>query len=104
MTSNLFMATIILRNYSRLIDNLPCATKYIMPDTGEVFYDHGYKLGWVDASNGKVFVNNHLDIVLKYHEPTSKVYRVVGFEVHARSIDSASYNSEKEKVKSFFVI
>lgn len=28
-----------------LIDNLPCATRYVIPEKQEVFFDHGYKLG-----------------------------------------------------------
>lgn len=46
-----------------LVDNLPCATKYTIPETNEAFYDHGYKLGWTDGN--KIFVNNHLEILLK---------------------------------------
>lgn len=49
-----------------------------------VFFDHGYKLGW--AEGDKIYVNNHLEIVLKYHEPQPDVYRVVGFEVQPKSI------------------
>lgn len=37
----------------RLVDNLPSATKYEVPKTGEVFYDLGYKIGWV-SEDGKV--------------------------------------------------
>uniref|UniRef100_A0A914E0N1 Transmembrane 9 superfamily member n=1 Tax=Acrobeloides nanus TaxID=290746 RepID=A0A914E0N1_9BILA len=67
-----------------LVDNLPCATRYVVPETNEVFFDHGYKLGWTEGD--KVFVNNHLEILLKYHEPQPGVYRVVGFEVQPKSI------------------
>lgn len=87
-----------------LIDNLPCATRYVIPETQEVFFDHGYKLGWVDEQSGKIFVNNHLDIVLKYHEPTEGVYRVVGFEVQPKSINIAKYNlnqSQKVRLRNF---
>uniref|UniRef100_A0AC34FJ01 Transmembrane 9 superfamily member n=1 Tax=Panagrolaimus sp. ES5 TaxID=591445 RepID=A0AC34FJ01_9BILA len=72
-----------------LIDNLPVATKYQVPETGEIFYDHGYKLGWTE--NDKLFVNNHLEILLKYHEPQPNVFRVVGFEVQPKSIASKKY-------------
>ncbi|KAI1724718.1 endomembrane protein 70 domain-containing protein [Ditylenchus destructor] len=80
-----------------LVDNLPCATRYEIPETKEVFFDHGYKLGWTDEKTGKVYVNNHLDIVLKYHEPTKDTYRVVGFEVHPRSIDQSKYSVKNDK-------
>ncbi|KAH7722530.1 Endosomal P24A protein precursor [Aphelenchoides avenae] len=76
-----------------LVDNLPCATKYIIPETKEVFYDHGYKLGWTDG--GRVFVNNHLEIVLMYHQPTPGVYRVVGFEVQPKSIAKPKYTFDE---------
>uniref|UniRef100_A0A0N5A1G2 Transmembrane 9 superfamily member n=1 Tax=Parastrongyloides trichosuri TaxID=131310 RepID=A0A0N5A1G2_PARTI len=75
-----------------LIDNLPCATKFTDPETGEVFYDHGYRLGYMNEENNRYYVNNHLDIVLKYHEPEPGVYRVVGFEVQPRSISHDSYS------------
>ncbi|KAK6056944.1 hypothetical protein COOONC_05543 [Cooperia oncophora] len=39
-----------------LVDNLPSATKYEVPKTGEVFYDLGYKIGWV-GEDGKVSEN-----------------------------------------------
>uniref|UniRef100_A0AC35U0D9 Transmembrane 9 superfamily member n=1 Tax=Rhabditophanes sp. KR3021 TaxID=114890 RepID=A0AC35U0D9_9BILA len=78
-----------------LADNLPCATKYT-DENGEVFFEHGYKLGYM--SDSKFYVNNHLDIVLEYHEPEPNVYRVVGFEVQPRSIkyDSFKFASEKQ--------
>ncbi|PIO75290.1 endomembrane protein 70 [Teladorsagia circumcincta] len=78
-----------------LVDNLPSATKYEVPKTGEVFYDLGYKIGWV-GEDGKVFLNNHLDIVMLYHEHMPGLYRVVGFEVKPRSIKSVSFTKDKE--------
>lgn len=33
--------------FSRLTDNLPCATKFQLLDSGEIQYEHGYKLGFV---------------------------------------------------------
>uniref|UniRef100_A0A0K0D1H6 Transmembrane 9 superfamily member n=1 Tax=Angiostrongylus cantonensis TaxID=6313 RepID=A0A0K0D1H6_ANGCA len=78
-----------------LVDNLPSATKYEIPKTGEVFYDLGYKIGWVDEE-GKVFLNNHLDIVMLYHEHMPGLYRVVGFEVKPRSVKSVAFNKQVE--------
>lgn len=49
----------------RLIDNLPCATKYRLLDTDEVQYEHGYKLGYV--KDKVAYINNHLKFNLKYH-------------------------------------
>ncbi|KAK6019353.1 endomembrane protein 70 [Ostertagia ostertagi] len=78
-----------------LVDNLPSATKYEVPKTGEVFYDLGYKIGWV-GEDGKVFLNNHLDIVMLYHEHMPGLYRVVGFEVKPRSIKSVTFTKDKK--------
>ncbi|CAM1303789.1 TM9SF4 (predicted), partial [Pycnogonum litorale] len=78
-----------------LVDNLPCATKYHMLDTGEVKYEHGYKLGFVE--DNKAYVNNHLKIILKYHTEDNQVFRVVGFEVQASSIDLSAVKYEKDK-------
>lgn len=48
-------------------------------------------------ADGKVYLNNHLDIVLRYHEPTPNAYRVVGFEAKPRSISSSSYEQKDAK-------
>lgn len=79
-----------------LVDNLPVVTPYKLPNTGEIFYDHGYRLGWKESD--KTFVNNHIDIVLRYHKPVPDVYRVVGFEVHTRSIAFGSYEFTEGQV------
>ncbi|CAG9535319.1 unnamed protein product [Cercopithifilaria johnstoni] len=70
-----------------LVDNLPCTTRYQIENTNEVIYENGYRLGWED--NGHYYVNNHLDIILRYHQPRPDVFRVVGFEVQPQSIDSS---------------
>ncbi|EFO25063.2 transmembrane 9 superfamily protein member 4 [Loa loa] len=72
-----------------LVDNLPCITRYQIESTNEVIYENGYRLGWED--NGRYYVNNHLDIILRYHQPRPGVYRVVGFEVQPQSIDSSRF-------------
>ncbi|MCP9260558.1 Transmembrane 9 superfamily member 4 [Dirofilaria immitis] len=72
-----------------LVDNLPCITKYQVENTNEVVYENGYRLGWVE--DGHYYVNNHLEIILRYHQPRPNVYRVVGFEVQPQSIDSSRF-------------
>ncbi|XP_064624423.1 transmembrane 9 superfamily member 4-like isoform X2 [Lineus longissimus] len=67
-----------------LVDNLPVATKFQLLDTGEVQYEHGYKIGFV--KDNKVYINNHLKLILKYHTEDSETFRVVGFEVEPKSI------------------
>ena len=97
------------------MDNLPCATKLQLPDSDEIFYDHGFKLGYV-GSDGKVafidlecltiaddvkifqvYVNNHIQMNLKYHEHSENNYRVVGFEVEPRSVkwDALKYDGKQ---------
>lgn len=51
--------------FFRLVDNLPCATKIVIPESNEVQYEQGYKLGY--TLSDKVFINNHLKIILHYH-------------------------------------
>ena len=46
---------------------MPAATKFLMLETNEVQYEHGYKLGFVDK-DGKSYLNNHLKLILKYHK------------------------------------
>lgn len=48
-----------------LVDNLPVATRIVNPDTMEVQFEHGYRLGMV--SKGEPYINNHLKFVLFYH-------------------------------------
>ncbi|XP_049963026.1 transmembrane 9 superfamily member 4 [Schistocerca serialis cubense] len=70
-----------------LVDNLPCATKKRNPETGEVQYEHGYRLG--GSTREGVYINNHLKLILLYHTENKDVYRVVGFEVEAQSVDQS---------------
>ncbi|PSN36234.1 Transmembrane 9 superfamily member 4 [Blattella germanica] len=53
----------------------------------EYFYEHGYRLGGIEGDS--VYINNHLKLVLLYHTKNQDSYRVVGFEVEARSVDSS---------------
>ena len=59
----------LLQPYSsrgtRLADNLPAATVFRNLKTNELQYEDGFKLGFVFERN--VFVNNHLNLVIKYH-------------------------------------
>ncbi|ROT65957.1 Transmembrane 9 superfamily member 4 [Penaeus vannamei] len=68
-----------------LVDNLPCATKFVMMDTQEQVYERGYKLGFVQ--DDKVYINNHLRLILSYHTDDDVNFRVVRFEVEASSVD-----------------
>lgn len=68
-----------------LVDNLPCATKTVNPETNEIQYEHGYRLG--TSIGGHTYINNHLKLILYYHTVNNETYRVVGFEVETSSID-----------------
>ncbi|XP_045599160.1 transmembrane 9 superfamily member 4 [Procambarus clarkii] len=70
-----------------LVDNLPCATKFMMMETHEQVYERGYKLGYVH--NDKVYINNHLRFILSYHTEDNVDFRVVRFEVEESSVDLA---------------
>lgn len=37
----------------------------MIPETNEVQYEQGYKLGFMDGD--KVYINNHLKLILHYH-------------------------------------
>ena len=74
-----------------IIDNLPCATQFQMPDTNEFQYEPGFRLGFV--KDGKAYINNHLNLILSYHHNLEDdQYRVVGFLVETASIDKDSLN------------
>jgi len=77
-----------------LVDNLPAATLVKTSDTGDVQYEHGYRLG--NVVGDKSFINNHLKLTLFYHNPTPEVYRVVGFRVEAKSIHSDDLKFEQQ--------
>jgi len=49
------------------------ATRVADPDTGEVRFEHGYKLGI--AVDEKSFINNHLKLKLLYH--TENKYKII---------------------------
>ncbi|GAU95260.1 hypothetical protein RvY_06906 [Ramazzottius varieornatus] len=78
-----------------LVDNLPCATKFLMLDSGDAQYEPGYRLGYV--KDGKIYLNNHLKLLLKYHlvDEDQKHRRVVGCEVEAASVSLGDYQMTK---------
>jgi transmembrane 9 superfamily protein 2/4 len=59
-----------------------------MPDNPvEVQYEPGYRLGY--EKDRKVYFNNHLKFVMKYHLDPAGTYRVVGFLIETQSINRA---------------
>jgi transmembrane 9 superfamily protein 2/4 len=77
-----------------IVDNLPCATQFQMPDTLEVQYEPGFRVGFV--REGKAYINNHLNLILSYHHSEDDIYRVVGFRVETASVakDRLSINDD----------
>ncbi|XP_028406343.1 transmembrane 9 superfamily member 4-like [Dendronephthya gigantea] len=68
-----------------LIDNLPIATKFrTLDNTNLVQYEHGFKLGY--EKDGKIYINNLLHMIIKYHTDDNESFRVVGFEAQPMSI------------------
>merc|ERR1719445_2907377 len=83
-----------------IVDNLPAATRIPLTSadgkTEDEIFIKGYILGRVQRENKftkasksgpTVFLNNHVDLRLMYHEDASYTgHRIVGFEVSGRSV------------------
>ncbi|KAG6334661.1 hypothetical protein ID866_4428 [Astraeus odoratus] len=59
-----------------LIDGLPAAEMKKDLKTGDVFFDLGFNLG--NDDDDIPYLNNHYEIVLRYHQPSPGIFRVVG--------------------------
>ncbi|KAG8816109.1 hypothetical protein FRC17_000460, partial [Serendipita sp. 399] len=68
-----------------LVDGLPAAEVKEDTKTGDVFYDLGFDLGNEDGS-----LNNHYDILIKYHPRPNGFFRVVGVTVWPSSMKRSS--------------
>ncbi|RXW24988.1 hypothetical protein EST38_g874 [Candolleomyces aberdarensis] len=70
-----------------LIDGLPAAEMKVDLRNNDTFYDMGFNLGNNKGAHQNLpALNNHYEIVLKYHKPTPETYRVVGVLVWPASI------------------
>ncbi|KAJ7218032.1 Nonaspanin TM9SF, partial [Mycena pura] len=69
-----------------LVDGLPAAEMKIDEKNGDMFFDMGFDLGNNSDSYASPALNNHYEIVLRYHSPTPDNYRVVGVLVWPASI------------------
>ncbi|KAF9012356.1 hypothetical protein BDQ17DRAFT_1343744 [Cyathus striatus] len=77
-----------------LIDGLPAAEMKIDTRTGDIFFDMGFNLGNNEGEfQNQPALNNHYEIVLRYHQPTPETYRVVGVLVWPTSIGGAQDNT-----------
>ncbi|KAJ8915612.1 hypothetical protein NQ315_003396 [Exocentrus adspersus] len=79
-----------------LVDNLPSASPVFNPETNEVQYEHGYRLG--NTVGDRSFINNHLKLTLLFHNPHPDVYRIVGFRIQTKSISMDEYKFEGTKL------
>ncbi|KII92448.1 hypothetical protein PLICRDRAFT_50826 [Plicaturopsis crispa FD-325 SS-3] len=77
-----------------LIDGLPAAEMKMDLRTGDLFFDMGFNLGKDDEPpfDEAPALNNHYEIVLRYHEPTPGQYRVVGVLVWPSSRGGSQEN------------
>ena len=70
-----------------LVDGLPAAELKQDTSSGQIFYEIGFDLGREGA------LNNHYDIVLRYHKRGPDTFRVVGVLVWASSISRTGTSS-----------
>lgn len=86
------------------VDGLPAANVQVDPQTGENYYNIGFKLGSVVNSNVPL-LNNHYDIVIHYHVTSKSLSRVVGVSVDPSSKDITTTSDVKkcndEDLKAF---
>ncbi|CAA7261611.1 unnamed protein product [Cyclocybe aegerita] len=70
-----------------LVDGLPAAEMKVDMRTKELFFDMGFNLGDNEGEHQNLpALNNHYEIVLRYHKPTPDSFRVVGVLVWPASI------------------
>ncbi|KAI0733184.1 endosomal P24A protein [Fomitopsis betulina] len=70
-----------------LVDGLPAAEAKVDVKTGDLFYDMGFNLGDDEGERAETpALNNHYEIVLRYHMPKPGAYRIVGVLVWPASI------------------
>ncbi|KZT72084.1 hypothetical protein DAEQUDRAFT_809354 [Daedalea quercina L-15889] len=70
-----------------LIDGLPAAEAKVDLKTGDLFYDMGFNLGDDEGERAETpALNNHYEIVFRYHTPKPGIHRIVGVLVWPASI------------------
>lgn len=67
-------------------DDLPGATTYISTKDQKKYYSSGFPLGFEDPDTGKVYINNHVMLVIRYNTVDINKYTIVGFEVYPKSV------------------
>lgn len=70
-----------------LVDGLPAAEMKIDLRNNDLFFDMGFNLGDNEGPRQNLpTMNNHYEIVLRYHKPTPDTFRIVGVLVWPASI------------------
>ncbi|KAK5779894.1 hypothetical protein RI543_002433 [Arxiozyma heterogenica] len=67
-------------------DDLPAATTFISTTDHKKYYASGFPLGFVDKDTGKIYLNNHLMLVIRFHAIDDYNFTIVGFEVYPKSV------------------
>jgi len=80
-----------------LIDGLPAAEMKVDLRSGDLFFDMGFNLGNDDGLyKDHPALNNHYEIVLRYHTPSPEFHRVVGVLVWPSSVSGSSADCDTE--------
>ncbi|KAJ3567173.1 hypothetical protein NP233_g6538 [Leucocoprinus birnbaumii] len=70
-----------------LVDGLPAAEMKVDTRNQDIFFDMGFNLGDNEGiRRSQPALNNHYDIVFRYHRPAPDTYRIVGVLVWPSSI------------------
>lgn len=68
---------------------LPAATTFISTVDERKYYASGFPLGFVDPETKRVYLNNHVMLVIRYHVVPNMIpekVTIVGFEVYPKSV------------------
>ncbi|KJH52513.1 hypothetical protein DICVIV_01223 [Dictyocaulus viviparus] len=92
------LMNLIEKNYTFnfMADGILPRRRHTDPNTGEVSYPYEIWMGWVE-NDGKVFLNNHLDMELIYEENSQGLYRIVEFIINPRSVKSITFDQQSEE-------
>lgn len=67
-------------------DDLPASTTFISTSDNKKYYASGFPLGSIDKETGKVYLNNHVMLVVRFHAIDDDHFTIVGFEIYPKSV------------------
>ncbi|SSD62095.1 related to Transmembrane 9 superfamily member 3 [Saccharomycodes ludwigii] len=85
-------------------DELPGATTFISTIDHKKYYTDGFPLGFIDESTGKVFINNHVMLVIRYRTEDYNRFTILGFEVYPKSTADAICPGGSKNYKHFELV